>query len=183
MISMLDLLVCKKRFSNLYKEMKKQDAILLDGLGQYKKILMFILPSIFTILFLSLSLFIDLSIKKVLANIITIMPSLIGFLIASATIIISLNNEKLNAKADDVNYTYKEVGGSIFFYATKLSFILLLIAFMTPEHFPVILNDVKVYILFIAQTVIYWLFSKFIIMVLYGLIYLTSSMEVEEDNN
>jgi hypothetical protein len=180
MISKMQLYTFRNKFKSIYKEWKTQDIILRNGLHDYDFIISIIFPFIVTFGIMLFSYAVDLSIKKTLQNIIAIMPSLIGFLIASATIIISINNEKLNDKPPHAKYSYKQIGGAIFFNATKIAFILLIIAFLCPNTFPQSIFYIKPYILPFIQFFIYWLFSKFIIMVLYGLMHLTASIEAEE---
>lgn len=180
MISKMKYMSLKQRFQRIYKEWQKQEIILKDGLNDYNIIILKILPFITTIFIMFFSYLVDLSLKKTLQNIIAIMPSLIGFLIASATIIISINNTNLNEKAINTPCSYKQIGGAVFFYATKIAFLLLIIAFLSPDKFPDVLSTYKPYILLIFQLFIYWLFSKFIIMVLYGLMHLTSSIEIDK---
>lgn len=170
----------KSKFKNIYTPWMSQKKILEDGLSEYAQIIFYILPIILTISIMIFSYIVDLSIKKTLQNIIAIMPSLIGFLIASATIMISINNETLNTRPSKINYTYKQIGGAIFFNATKTAFILLVIAFLCPDVFPKAFLWAKDYVIPLVQISIYWMFSKFVIMVLYGLMYLTASIEVEK---
>lgn len=165
------------RYKKLYQEIKEQNIILKKGLAGYKNIIIWYIPLMLTLFLFIVSYFINLSLRTILNNILLIMPSLIGFLIASLAIIISINTSRLKEKPKNINYSYKRIGSSMFFHATILSFILLFVAFLTPKNFPIALIGYKSYIIHIIELAILFIFSKFIVMILYGLIYLSSSIE------
>jgi hypothetical protein len=180
-MSVLDIKVFFSKIIRLKNDWKKQDEILNLGLNTFAPILKYFFPVILTIIFLIFANLLDLSIKKILQNIISVIPSLLGFLIAAATIIISINNNNLDKKMNDSIYSYKQVGSAVFFSATKNAFILLIIAFLTPDIFPIKLVAYKEYLICSMLVIIFWVLSKLLVYIFYGLIFLSSSMEVKKD--
>lgn len=167
------------KVKRLKDEWDKQESILNEGLNSFAPILKYFFPLILTIIFFATALLIDLSIKKILQNIIASVPSLLGFLIAAATILISINNNHLDKKMNNSIYSYKQVGSAVFFSATKNAFILLIIAFLTPNTFPIKFIAYKEYLIFAISLVIFWILSKLLVYIFYGLVFLSSSMEIK----
>lgn len=173
----LESLKFKEKLKNLRKSWNKQNHILYEGLAEYKNILLYLLPSVLAIVFFLFSSLTDISIKKIFANILTIMPSILGFLIASAAIIISIDNEKLKESPRNCKFNYKQIGGSIFFAATKYSFLILLIAFLCPEKSSnTFLINYSYIISPLVKLLIFLILSRIIVLVFYGLMFLSSSI-------
>lgn len=181
MISQMDIkgffLITKK----LYSAFNKQNQILEDGLGSYKNILIWYLPICCTITFFLAVLLLNTHLSKLLNSLISILPSLIGFLIASATIIVSINSKKISKKPDNCNHSYSQIGGSIFFRAIKISIVLLIIAFLSPDHLPSTFSHVRPITIYLAEALVLFLFSKLIILTLYGLLFLSTAIESNTD--
>lgn len=179
-MSILDIKAFFSKIIRFRSDWNKQEKILSSGLKSYAFIIKYFLPFIITLISLCIVMTLDLSIKKVLSNIITVIPNLLGFLIAAATIIISINNSKLDNKMNESDYSYKQVGSAIFFTATKNAFILLIIAFFTPDKFPILFLQLKEYLVFFMFFILFWILSKLLVYIFYGLIFLSSSMEIKE---
>ena len=179
-MSFIDLKVFCSKLERLKNEWNKQELILSAGLNTFSPILKYFFPIILTLIFFIISIMLDLSIKRILQNIISVVPSLLGFLIASATIIISINNSNLDNPMNGSDYSYKQVGSSIFFSATKNAFILLVIAFFSPSTFPSQYIEYKSYLVYLVLLLLFWFLSKLLVYIFYGLVFLSSSMEVKK---
>ncbi|MFW3412055.1 hypothetical protein ACN9J3_04900 [Aliarcobacter butzleri] len=180
-MSILDIKVFFTKIKRLKDDWNKQDEILDLGLNSFAPILSYFFPLILTVILFTLSILLDLSIKRILQNIISSIPSLLGFLIAAATIIISISNSNLDKKMNNSPYSYKQVGSAIFFSATKNAFILLIIAFLTPDTFPIKFILYKEYFVFFISIIIFWILSKLLVYIFYGLVFLSSSMETKNE--
>lgn len=174
---MIDLLTIKKYFAKykyIYIFYNVENEILEKGLNEYYKLILTHIPILLTIILLSISYFIETTLNNYLDNLISVLPSLIGFLIASATILITVNSEKIDEVYDNTEYTYREIGGAVFFYATKIAILLLIISFISVDDLNLILNC-YIYYTVSFLTILY--FSKMIISILYGLMFLTSVIQ------
>ena len=171
------------KYKNLWNEVKQQNNILENGLGGYNKIIKCYLPFLFGCFFFFVSWLVDLPLSNIIKNIISIMPSLIGFLVASMAIIISIQNKKIDTMPNkDVAFTYKQIGASMFFNATLLAFFLLIISFLAPATSPKILLQfptIHYVLIMMIKLFVLFFFSKFIIMILYGLIYISSCISLK----
>jgi len=167
-----------KTYKNLFVAVKEQQNILSVGLGEYKNILQWWLPILLAIMFFILCGVLSTRLARMINSLIAILPSLTGFLIASATILISINSKTISSKPKNCLYSYSQVGGAIFFKCIKLSIYLLVFAFLTPESLPSALIAANVtLILPTLKFCILLLFSKLLIMMLYGLLFLSSAIE------
>ena len=81
-MSFIDLKVFYSKLERLKNEWNKQELILSSGLNTFAPILKYFFPIILTLIFFIISIMLDLSIKRILQNIISVVPSLLGFLIA-----------------------------------------------------------------------------------------------------
>lgn len=180
-----------KKIDHILNEFSHQNNILYTGLDGYKNLLIWILPIIFSLIFLLIDFFTHISLRTVIGNLISILPSLIGFLIASLTILISMNNNLLNetiydkdiVKTPEDNPTYRQVGASLFLYATKIALILITIAFIMPDTYPISLLIIKIYFIPFIKFIIFILFSKLLVSIFYGLLFLSSAIENHHTDN
>lgn len=171
MINQLDIKKYIAKYKYIYYFYTSENIILEKGLLDYYKLIISHIPIILAIILLVISYFLDTNLNNYLKNLISILPSLIGFLIASATILITVNSEKIDATYEDTSYTFREIGGSIFFYATKIAILLLVVSFISVDHLEKLLNC---YVYNIISFIVILYFSKMIIAILYGLMFLTS---------
>lgn len=119
------------KLKSLWDKYAEQNDILKKGLGGYYNILLWHVPVALSLIIFLLAYLFHLSLNKIFSNLIAIMPSLTGFLIASATILVAIENVKLNEAVEgNINISYKQLGGAIFLYSTKLALLLLLLAFL-----------------------------------------------------
>lgn len=162
------------KYKYIYIFYNVENEILEKGLNEYYKLILKHIPIILTIILLTISFFIKTTLNDYLDNLISVLPSLIGFLIASATILITVNSNKIDEKYENTEYTYREIGGAVFFYATKIAILLLVIAFISVDNLDEILNC---YVYYIFSFLIILYFSKMIISILYGLMFLTSVIQ------
>jgi hypothetical protein len=105
------------------------------GIGLSFSLLRYILPIIAIILFLTIIDILNLN-KEDIINMIKQLNSLIGiilgFSIASFAIFISINNDKLEEKSKNTEFTYRKIGSSLFFYNVEISlFISIIGIFLT----------------------------------------------------
>lgn len=170
-----------RQITNLYKAFKMQDDILKDGLVDYKNLLLWYIPLFITLVFILIDVFVTISLKNTITNLISLLPSLTGFLIASLTILISMDNKMLNKKVSslpkDKKISYRQVGAAVFIYSTKISFFLLFISFIIPDTTPEFLLQIKVYALSFMKYFIFLFFSKLLVMIFYGLLILSSAIK------
>lgn len=157
-----------------------QDEILQNGLNSYQQILLWHIPLFLTFLFSIFDYIFVIALKSIISNLISILPSLIGFLIASLTILISMDNKMLNKQVKGVDskdkISYRQVGASIFMYTTKIALVLIILSFIMPMQIPELLISMKVIILFLTKLFIFLLFSKLLVMIFYGLLFLSSAI-------
>lgn len=177
MISQGSFYKFKKTISNLVRSIRDQQEILNSGLGGYKNILQWWTPLIATIIFYTISIFLQTRLTKMVSSLIAILPSLTGFLIASATILISISNNRMSAKPVNCKYTYSQIGGAIFFKSIKLSLYLLIFAFLSPDSLPSNFIPSAVCFIPVIKTIVLLLFSKMVVLMLYGLLFLSSAIE------
>lgn len=183
----MNLLKIKAKFLQLkliYDDFMAQDSILKSGLSDYYHLITFHIPILVMLFFLLIDYFLNLSLRSILKNIVSILPSLVGFLIASLTILISMDNDSLNDKPgitkkekEASKYTFRQIGGAIFLTSTQVALILLVVSFFTPDKFPASLLSYKIYIIYIFKIYIFYLLSKFFITLLYGMLFLTSALK------
>ena len=167
-----------RQFLHIKESFNDQNKILLDGLEDFYNLIIWGIPLLITSIFMLIDYFFHISIKDTLSHIISALPSLTGFLIASLTILISMDNKVLNDKINENSKTtYRQVGAAVFLYATKYSLILIIVAFIIPTSFPIFLISIKEIILTITQFIIFLLFSKLIVSIFYGLLFLASAIE------
>lgn len=177
------------KLNHIRNEFNHQNNILYAGLDGYRNLLIWTLPLFLSFIFSLIDYFISISIKSVISNLLSILPSLIGFLIASLTILISMDNKLLNLtvydkktdKTPETNPTYRQVGASLFLYATKISLLLIIIAFIMPDSYPSNLIQFKLILLIITKLVIFVLFSKLLVSIFYGLLFLSSAIENHDE--
>ncbi|MCT7625793.1 hypothetical protein [Aliarcobacter butzleri] len=104
-----------------------------SGLGISYKTLRFTLPILFLILFLIIIYSLKLS-KENTLDLIKQMNSLIGiilgFSIASFSIFVSINNEKLEKKSNNTIYTFRQIGSSLFFFNVERSLFIAVIGIL-----------------------------------------------------
>ncbi|UFS69488.1 hypothetical protein LPW11_16500 [Geomonas sp. RF6] len=177
MISKGSLHKTKKIYANLLTSVLDQQRILNSGLGEYKNILQWWIPLVGTVAFYCISMVLHTRLTKMISSLIAILPSLTGFLIAAATILISINNDRISAKPKGCNYNYKQVGGAIFFKCIKLALYLLVFSFLTPESLPGCFFESTFWTIPIIKFIILALFTKMIVLMLYGLLFLSSAIE------
>jgi len=161
------------KYKNLYTFYKKERLILKEGLTDYYHPIVWTIPILLSIILLLVSWFLETDLNTYMKNLISILPSLIGFLIASVTILITVPGNKID-KIHTGTHTYREIGGSIFFYATKIAIFLLIISFMSSDDLIKILNPCFYY--FISSIVIFY-FSKMIIAISFGLMFLSDIIQ------
>ena len=103
-----------------------------------------ILSLISTIIFISLLNLNSEDIEKLIKQLNSLIGIILGFNIASFAIFISINNDKLEKLSRDSEYTYREIGSSLFFYNIEISMIISLIGIiLTFLNIPNInLNDI-----------------------------------------
>ena len=172
MMKPLNIMNIRKYFSQyevFYALYKKENLILKDGLKEFYKPVVWHLPILLSIFLLLFSYLLKTDLNTYVKNLISILPSLIGFLIASATILITVSSDKID-KIHNTPYTFREVGGAIFFYATKIAIMLLVIAFISTDNLESILNT---YFYYIVSLIVILYFSKMIISILFGLMFLS----------
>lgn len=178
MINLLDIKVFYRCLKNLLSTFKYQEFLLKKGLREYKNIILYIIPMGFTIVFLLIDSFLNTSLKTIISNLITTLPSLIGFLIAALTILISMNNKLLDKVDNDkIKITYRQIGASLFLYATKISLYLIILSFIIPSKTPNFLIAYQEYCIFILKAFICYLFSKLTFAIFYGLLLLSTAIQ------
>ncbi len=184
MINLLDIKVFYRCLKNLLSTFKQQDILLKKGLREYKNIILYIIPICFTIMFLLFDNFFDISLKTIISNLISTLPSLTGFLIASLTILISMNNKLLD-KVDDIRIgiTYRQIGASLFLYATKIALTLIILAFIVPSKIPHFLLTYQELVIFILKAFICYLFSKLLFAMFYGLLIISTAIQSNSQEN
>lgn len=160
-----------KSFFSFYN---RESLILKDGLKEFYNLVVWYIPIVLAVILYAVSYFVKTDLDNYTKNLISILPSLIGFLIASATILITITSESIDKIHEDTNSTYRQIGGAIFFYATKISIILLVFSFISSDKMADILNC-YIYNLFTIILILY--FSKLIVSISYGLMFLTSAIE------
>ncbi|MGA1939042.1 hypothetical protein [Arcobacter sp. YIC-310] len=169
----------KKRF-----EIRK---IYKDGIGASFFTLRYLFPVLSIVLFYFIVKYLNLDNLKLL-DLIKQMNSLIGiilgFSIASFAIFISINNQKLEEKSQNTNFTYREIGSSLFFYNVEISLLTSIIGiFLTFMIIPDLTKDTLFFLvennkLFIISFSIYIvLFFQLIYNLFYSSIFLNSSIK------
>lgn len=90
-----------------------------NGMENVYFLLRFIIPFIILILFILLIQMLSLSAENILdliKQINSLIGIILGFCIASFSIFISINNDKLDDKSNVEEYTFRQIGSSLFFY-------------------------------------------------------------------
>lgn len=112
----------KKRFS-IYKIYKK-------GMGKLYFTLRFILPILFSFTIIFLLDFFNLNtndLKSFIKETNGLVGIILGFSIASFAVFISIINKNLEKKSRDTEYTYRQIGSSLFFFNVEISIFIYLI--------------------------------------------------------
>lgn len=177
MMALGDFLKSKQKLKNLYRSVGEQERLLEAGLGEYNHTLQWWLPLILCMIFFVICHTLSTHLIRMVNGLLAILPSLTGFLIASATILISINTKRISSKPKNCKYSYAQIGGAIFFKSIKISIYLLIFAFLTPESAPSSLIAIKCWLIPLVKLLILLFFSKLIVMMLYGLLFLSSAIE------
>ncbi|MEA3498306.1 MAG: hypothetical protein U9R16_04520 [Campylobacterota bacterium] len=117
----------------LLNERNKIKTIYKDGIGRSFFTLRYILPliAIFILLILIESLNIkDKELTDLISQINSLIGIILGFSIASFAIFISISNDKLGKISKQTEYTYREIGGALFFYNVEVSLFASLIGIL-----------------------------------------------------
>jgi hypothetical protein len=163
-----------EKIKSIINFFNKENKILKEGLGEFYNLVIWYIPFILGIILFSFSYILNTNLETYTDNLISILPSLIGFLIASATILITIDSDTIDKIHNGSKYSYRQIGGSVFFYATKISIILLLFSFISTDT---LTNTLNCYIYTFLSILVVLYFSKLIISILYGLMFLTSTIE------
>ena len=125
----------------LFQRRKLVSEIYKSGIGEAYILLRVILPIVLLFILLIIFYFLQLNLndfKELIKQINSLLGIILGFSIASLAIFISINNEKLDDLSRTKKYTYRQIGGSLFFYNVELSlFISLLGIFMLYINIPI----------------------------------------------
>ena len=95
-----------------------------EGIGKSFITLRYVLPFIFVIIALLLINLLTLTIidfKDLIKQINSLVGIILGFSIASFAIFISISNNKLEQTSKQTEYTYREIGSSLFFYNVEVA--------------------------------------------------------------
>ena len=106
-------------FIELIKKRLEIRQIYKNGIGKPYYLLRFWLPIISCIIFLLIMSILNLKESntiELIKQFNSLIGIILGFSIASFAIFISINNDKLESKSKISEYTYREIGSSLFFY-------------------------------------------------------------------
>lgn len=166
-------------FIELIKKRLEIRQIYKNGIGKPYYLLRFWLPIISCIIFLLIMSILNLKESntiELIKQFNSLIGIILGFSIASFAIFISINNDKLESKSKISEYTYREIGSSLFFYNVERSlFISLLGILMLYINLPEIniINFIKIlYIDINGVSFNYTKIIKILIFILYIFMFL-----------
>ena len=172
---LLKLLIQRLKIRKIYK----------NGIGQPFVLLRYIFPIICILLFLLLldnlnltkTNFLDLI--KQINNLVGI---ILGFSIASFAIFISISNDKLETKSQQTEYTYREIGSSLFFYNVEVALFTSLIGILLQYINLPSINIVDIFLMFINIKILLFMiyilmFFQLIFNLFYSSVFLNSSIK------
>ncbi len=184
----LELLKKRLYIRKIYKE----------GIGAPFFLLRYALPAISIVLFLILLEILSFKEKNILdliKQINSLVGIILGFSIASFAIFVSITNNKLDDSSQQTTFSYREIGGSLFFYNVEValftSLIGIILAYMnipilyTTELIQVLVsNSFSISLLYSIKAIKFYFFFIYIFMffqlifnLFYSSIFLNSSIK------
>lgn len=120
-------------FIELIKKRLEIRQIYKNGIGKPYYLLRLWLPIISCIIFLLIMSILNLKESntiELIKQFNSLIGIILGFSIASFAIFISINNDKLESKSRISEYTYREIGSSLFFYNVERSLFISLLGIL-----------------------------------------------------